>query len=484
MHGALIAAAGGGLGVVIAMAIVNGFVAVSPSGIPRLDAIHVDLPVLGFAAIVSIATTLAVGILPAWQSTDVMTVLKHGTPSAMGDSHGRRLRRALIVAEVAISVVLLVGASLLGRSLVRLLQTDIGVTNGAVTAALVDLSFGRRLSMTEQRLLIDRIVERVGALPGVVSAGAGASMPPNLARLRFTTGQTPAAPGELPPNYSIDVVTATPGYFSALGLRLQNGRLFNDADDGSHPHVMILTRSTARQLLGDVDPIGRTISLPILTPNGTTNGSVAVVGVVDDVKYSGLETPANAVIYRPFAQQPWPSMFIVARTAREIENFAPTLGREIAAVDPDVGIQFVNTLASMISDATAQPRFRAVVFIAIAALALTLAAVGLYGVVAYAVAQRTGEIGIRMALGAASGDVVRLVLREGMWLAAIGLALGIGAARMLAQFVGSLLFGIQPTDAVSFVAAAALLLAIAMLASYLPARRASRVDPLIALRSE
>jgi len=364
------------------------------------------------------------------------------------------------------------------------LQTDIGVTDGPVTAALVDLSFGRKLSMTEQRLLIDRIVDRVAALPGVVSAGAGASMPPNLARLRLTTGQGPAAAGGLPPNYAIDAVTATPGYFSALGLRLQQGRLFNDADDGSRPHVMILTRSTARQLLGDLDPIGRTLSLPILTPNGMASGAVTVVGVVDDVKYSGLETPANAVIYRPFAQQPWPSMFIVARTAQAIESFETTLGREIAAVDPDIGIQFVDTLASMMSTATAQPRFRAVVLVAVAALSLVLAAVGLYGVVAYTVAQRTSEIGIRMALGAATGDVVRLVLREGMGLAAVGLVLGLAAARVLARLVGGLLFGIQPTDAVSFAAAAGVLLAIAMLASYLPARRASRVDPLIALRAE
>jgi ABC-type antimicrobial peptide transport system permease subunit len=250
--------------------------------------------------------------------------------------------------------------------------------------------------------------------------------------------------------------------------------------------VMIVSASTARQLFGTRDPIGRAVPLPILTgqPGRSAPAPVTVVGVVDDVKYSGIETPPNAVIYRPFAQQPWPSMFIVVRTSDETSNVAPSLRREIAAVDPSIGVMTIDTLDGFIANAVAQPRFRAIVLVSLSALAIALAGVGLYGVVSYMVAQRTAEIGIRLAVGAGQGHVIRLVLREGLWMATTGIIAGAIAARALTGVIAGLLYGVPATDPVSYGGGATLLLTLTLLACYVPARRASRIDPLTALRQE
>ena len=368
-----IAVCGAAVGALLATVIVRGLIALEPAGIPRLDAVRVDYPILIFAALLAGLSTVVVAAMPAFQSLRTAAVLRTTSTNAPA---GRNIRRALVVAEVAVSVVLLVGASLLGRSLVRLLQTDIGVTSEPVTAALIDVSYGRRLSMIEQRQLIDRVVERVSRLPGITSIGAGAAMPPNLARLRFTMPRFDDASGTQT-NYMVDAVTATPGYFTTLGMRLRSGRLFQDSDAPGSPEAMIVSSSTARQLFGPRDPIGRVVQLPTLTPDGLKPAPVTVVGVIDDVKYSGIDTPANAVIYRPFSQQPWPSMYIVMRTADGASELAASLRREIATVDPGIGVQTIDTLDGLVANAVAQPRFRAMVLIGLAVLAITLAAIGL-----------------------------------------------------------------------------------------------------------
>lgn len=479
-YSGVIAASGTTAGAILAAAIVRGLIVLEPAGIPRLDAVRVDYPILIFAALLAGCCTLIVAALPAFQSFRARTVLRTGSAPA-----GRNIRRVLVVAEVTVSVVLLVGASLLGRSFMELMRTDLGITREPVTAALIDASFGRQLSMAEQHQLIERIVERVGRLPGVTSIGAGAAMPPNLARLRFTMPRFNDASGTQT-NYMVDAVTATPGYFTTLGIRLQSGRLFEDGDAMGSPEVMIVSASTARQFFGTRDPIGRAVPLPILTgqPGRMASAPVTVVGVVDDVKYSGIERPADAVIYRPFAQQPWPSLYIVMRTAASAPGLASAVRRELAAVDPGIGVQAIDTLDGLIANAVAQPRFRAMVLIGLATLAIALAAIGLYGVVSYTAAQRTTEIGIRMAVGADQRDVIRLVLREGLVMAAAGIVAGAIAARALTGTIVSLLYGIQPTDTVSYVGGAALLMILTMVASYVPARRASRIDPLAALRQD
>ena len=483
---ALIAMGGGAVGVAIAMGSVATLTKLNPAGIPRLDAVRVDLPVLFFALVLAAATTIVIGVLPAFHAIDVASALKLGGLGSTSGPGARRMRRLLVVAELAVSLVLLVGASLLGRSLFRLLNADLGASTAHVTAAQVEVAYGRVVPLSESRALVERIVDRVRHVPGVTSAGAGVAVPPNRAMLRITMNRVDEAVGQ-PTNYLVDAVSATPDFFTTLGLRLQRGRFFTETDDGGHQQVMIMSANTARQIFGDRDPIGRSVALPILTsnPNGrAANAPVTVVGIVDNVKYSGLDRPPDGVIYRPFAQQPWDPIFIVVRTARDIDGLEATLRREIATVDRSTVMYSVDTLDSLVSTAAAQPRFRTVVLMALAGLALALAAVGLYGVVAYAVLQRTAEIGVRMALGAAAGEVVRLVLREGLILASTGIALGLLVARVLTRVVANLLYGVPPTDLMSFVGAAAVLLLVTIVASYIPARRASRIDPIVALRQE
>jgi putative ABC transport system permease protein len=458
---------------------------VQPAGFPLLDAIRVDFPVVLYAVGAAGLTTLAVGLVPALRQSEEMTTLRVGAGSGK-TAPWQRLRRMLVVAQVGVAVVLLVGASLLGRSLIRLMTIDIGISAKHVTAVQLEMFRGRPSSFPERKALMDRLVDRVRSIPGVVSAGAGVALPPNRGLLRFTFNRFDEAIGQ-PKNYLVDAVTATPDYFSTLGIRLRQGRFFTSTDDADRPHVMIITAVTARQIFGDADPIGRTVTLPILTSNPNVpadHGPVTVIGVVDDVKYSGLDVPADGVIYRPFAQQPFPLMFIVVRTQTDVAGLENAIRREISNVDRLVVVHAVNTVTGLISDAAAQPRLRATTFIGLAGLTVALAAVGLYGVVAYMVTQRTSEIGIRMALGADAGSIMGMVLREGMLLALAGVSAGLLSARALAGILRSLLYGVQPTDTLSFVGAAAVLLLVTFLASYIPARRATRVDPLVALRCE
>jgi putative ABC transport system permease protein len=481
---AVIAAAGAALGIAAATALVILFTHSDGAAIPEVNAVHVDGPVLLYALGVTVLTTLAVGVLPALRWSDVAITLRAGT-NRVGGGSWHRVRQALIVSELAVAAALLVGAMLLGRSLSRLMTTDIGISADHVTAAEV-LAFRGDSSFAERRDVIDRLVARIRSLPGVVSAGAGVALPPNRGRLRFTMNRFDDAVGK-PTNYLVDAVTATPDYFSTLGFRLREGRLFTATDDADHPQVMIVSAMTARQVFGAADPIGRSITLPILAdaPNSPADHApVTVVGVVDDVKYSGLDVPADGVIYRPFAQQPFPQMFLVARTPKDVAGMEDAVRRAIADVDRSIVVYFVNTVPGLVSEATVLPRFRTTVLAALAGLTAALAAIGLYGVVAYMVAQRTSEIGIRMALGAGVGDVMLMVLRQGMLLAAAGMTIGLLAARALAGILRSMLYGVEPTDGASFAFAGVLLVAVTLLASYIPARRAARVDPLVALRCE
>jgi ABC-type antimicrobial peptide transport system permease subunit len=275
-------------------------------------------------------------------------------------------------------------------------------------------------------------------------------------------------------------------------MRLINGRLFTEADDDRHPPVMIMSEDTARRFFGSDDPIGRTMSLPVVRDGARGTADMTVIGVTANVKYSGLAAPPDDVVYRPFAQQPWVAPFLVVRTTADPAELAPTLRRAIASVDAGTVVSQVTSLDQVVTDATAQPRFRAVLLASFAGLALAIAGVGLYGVVMYAVSRRTREIGIRIALGATSREVLGMVVGEGLKIAAAGialgtadpaeLALGTAAAWALSRVVTGLLYGIAPTDPVSFLAASAGLLGLTLLASYIPARRAARIDPIAALR--
>jgi putative ABC transport system permease protein len=479
---ALVASGGAAAGAWLAAMALELLRSLAPGSLPRLDAVRLDALALLFAAVAALATTLAIGVFPAMPAIGPGAIaISAGQRSTPGGRTRTALRVATVV-QLAISVVLVVGAVLLGRSLVTLMRTDIGVEPEGVVTASVNLAMNRRLSDAQQIDLVDRIITRITSLPQVTAAGMGAARPPDASRMRLTLNRSDAASARAA--FQAAAVPATPAYFTALGMRLERGRWFTAADDERARPVVIMSADTARLLFGNEDPLGRTIELPVLRNGATSGEHMTVVGITANVKYSGLAQPADAVVYRPFAQQPWRSVFLVARTAGDAGRLASQLRREIAAVDAAVTVADVTPLATVVADLTLQPRVRTMLLIALAGMAITIAAVGLYGVIAYSVSQRTAEIGIRMALGADRRRIRLMVLSEGAALTAIGLAGGLAAALGGSRLIAALLFGIAPTDPASFALAAVVTLVVGLAAALLPAARAAGADPLSALKAE
>jgi putative ABC transport system permease protein len=471
--------AGGTLGMLVASGLVEALRSFEPAGLPRLDAVRIDFPVFIFTLSVVAVTTAVVGLLPAVRSGNVADTIKVGAPGISAGPNRRRLQNGLVIVQLAVSVMLLVGAGLFGRSLVKLMTTDIGVRTDRVATAAINLSYGRRLTDAQQTTLVDAIVERVRSLPDVQAAGAGTSLPPNANNIRLTLKRA----GDTV-DYQANAIPATPGYFSALGVQLLKGRLFSEADGETQTQAMIMTADTARRFFDVEDPIGRTMSLPVVRNGITGTAEVTLVGVIGNVKYSGLEAAPDDAVYRPLRQQPWPALFLVARTSGDPSVLASVLRREITTIDRAIVVSSVNTLDAIVSDEVAQPRFRSALLAALATLSLVMASVGLYGVVAHSVLQRTNELGVRMALGANRADVLALVFLDGAKLAGAGLVAGVTGSLLATRILAGLLYGIEPTDAFSFGVASGLLLLVAAAATYVPARRASRLNPIVALRAE
>ena len=472
-EGGILAATGAAGGLALAAVVLRVLRALDPTGIPLLADVGVNVPVLLFTAGLGVFTALAVSVLPTISGSTAplpSSSFRTAIPSS------RRIARTLCVVEFGIAMVLLVGATLLGRGLFELLRTDIGIDPDHVTAASLRLGSRRDHDVVTTA---DRIVARARALPGVTAVGAGSALPPRAPGLTMTLKRK----GDIV-DYAATAVTVTPDYFEALGVRLLKGRLFDAADDDAHRPVVIMSDATARRFFGDEEPIGRTLTLPTLRDGVKGRAEMTVVGVVAPVRYSGLTSEADEQVYRPFAQQPWTSVFLVARTEGEPEGFASMLRREIGAVDPSVPVVSIRTLDSILAEETNSPRMRSLALGALAFLGAAIAAVGLYSVVAYSVSQRSSEIAVRMALGAHHRDVARMVLREGFVLGVAGTAIGLAAALSLARSLRALVFPVTVADPASFALSAGLLLLVAVAASYVPARRASRVDPLEVLRAE
>ena len=362
------------------------------------------------------------------------------------------------------------------------MTTDMGVPSDHVAAVLFEIRGGRQLESQELLLRLDRALERVSGIPGVESVALTSSLPPNLTRFGTSFELVDPATGN-PTQYLVDVVPVTPDFFSTLRLRLQGGRLFSQSDGAGAPLVMLVSTATAKRFFGDRDPVGQTLPIGDATPEGQRR-DVMIVGVVGDVRYLGLDTPAASTFYLPYAQRPLPNPFLVARTAGEPEAALGTMRSAIARGDPGISIVAAETLEGFVGYATAEPRFRTLLLSAIGGLALVLAAIGVYGVLAYSVVQRTTEIGVRMAIGATRAHVATMVMREGAALAVVGLIIGLGGAYAVSHVLTRFLYRVSPTDTASFALAAMALLIVALLATYLPTRRATRVDPVIALRSE
>ncbi len=473
---AIVGIAGGAIGVAIAFGAIRLLQWIQPAQLPRLDAIAVDLPVLLFASVAALVTALLAGVGPAVLATrtDALLVMRSGSRGAAG-ALARRARSALVVVEVAATIVLLVGAGLLARSLAAMIDADLGVSTENVMTAQLDLSLGRSIGNARQTEIAEALAARVSSIPSVTAAGFGTGIPPTGEYMRVSFVLSNAA-NDSSVSHIVTSVPASPGYFEALRIRLLKGRLFTAADTADASLSVIVNREAARRFFGNDEPIGRTL------PMGKQ--LMTVVGVVENVKYTGIAGPNEGVIYRPFGQAPFRLVILVARTTGDPERIAAELRQVIRTYDPDIRIHLVQPLTTWVSDAVAQPRFRALLLSSIAVITLLLAMVGLYGVIAYSTTQRTTEIGVRMAIGAQRGDVMRMVIGEGSRLAVAGIVVGLVASYWSARVLASVLYGVSTNDLASFAGAAACLFIVALAAVCSPAARAARVDPAVALRAD
>ena len=370
-EGGTVAVAGTVAGLLLATLLVRTLVQLAPEGIPRLDAVRLDWLAWTFAAVLAATATLMSGLLPAAQFVATADALKSGGFA----STAQRMRNALIVVQLAVVTVLLIGATLFSRSLLLLLHTNIGVSTDHLAAALMDMPYARTVPVEQQAESMERVLNRVCALPDVVDAAATVALPPGGARLQFTMNRIDEASGQ-PTNYLVDAVTVTPRFFTALRVPLLKGRFFSDTDDALHTPVMIMSADTARELFGSGNPIGRVMAIPGTGPS--RQQMATLVGIIANVKYAGLAVAPNGAIYRPFAQQPWPSMFVLARTKNDPAALVDALRPAIVGVDHRIAVSQATTLDGLVSDAAAQPRFRTVLVGTFATLGLLIATVGLY----------------------------------------------------------------------------------------------------------
>jgi putative ABC transport system permease protein len=475
----ILAGAGAALGVLLARWALDVLPALSPD-IPRLSTVRVDLSVLAFTAAVAVLTGILFGLAPAWQAvrTSATEGLREGGRGSAGSVAARRLRAALAASEVALALVVLVGAGLLVKSLVRLLTVETGFVADNLLTALVPIT-GAQRTPQQRAALAAQVVEKVGQIPGVAAVGGATGLPP-VTPQRSTgfvvEGRDPAAEGE-----RAFFIAATPGYFRALRTTLVDGRTFDDRDVEGAPEVVLINQTLARRLFGEEPALGRRLRL--LDPEHA-HAWRTIVGVVGDVRYAGLDDPGGACIYTPFAQTPFFWTYLMVRTTGAPLSVAGAVRAAVASVDPLIEVAELAAMEDVIADSVSQPRFNVVLISSFAALALVLAAVGIYGVISYSTGQRAREIGVRMALGASRRDVLRLVTAEGLRMAALGVGVGLFAAAALSRLLTQLLFEVGATDAATYAAAGTALLLLALLASAVPALRASRLAPMAALRTE
>jgi putative ABC transport system permease protein len=477
LEGAVLAVAAAATGLLFAFILLRLMARLSEGAVPGLETIELDSMSLVIGVGLAALTTIGTTILPALRVIQSSALPLRSWERGGRGAGIRALLRGMSAAQVAMAIVLLVGATVMNRGLLKLLAVDLGVTREHVVTASINVAFGESLDDAASLVRIDRLLESVAATPGVRAAGVGAAVPPHLARMQVTLRRGAEV------DYRAAAVPATPGYLSALELRLREGRFFNDLDSEDAPPVMMMTEQTARRFFGD-RALGRTMSVPRLRNGKVSSVETTLVGIVQNVRYAGLAASPDDVIYVPFHQQPWKSAFLVVRTDRAPEALVENVRRVIAKAEPAIVVGEVATLDQLISGQAGGARFRTVLLSVIATLALGIAAVGLYGMVSYSVSRRTRELGVRVALGATARDVIAMILRETLSIGGIGLAIGLGIAAYAVNLLSGQVYGLETTDPASFAGASLGLLLVMAVAGYFPARRASRMEPLDALRTE
>jgi predicted permease len=473
----LLALCGGGLGLLLAHWMLKAFHLMGAGQIPRLEQITLDGRVLMFSATLSLLTGIVFGLAPAWQAAraDLNQTLKESGRQTGGGS--QRLRNVLIVAEIAMSLILLVGAGLMMRSFWRLQQIDTGFNSDQLLTFEIQLPFPKYADDEPREKFAQNTMDRLAALHGVRSA-AFISHPP------FSTGiglDSFRIEGKPEPTGIADTILAgrriiTPEYFRTMEIPLHEGRAFTNADRANTPRVAIISQTFATKFLPNENPIGRRIR--------QRNEWYTIVGVVGEIKHAGLDAELSPHVYYPFAQGGQFRTRVVVRTSNNPLNYVPAVRQQIQAVDPDLPIYEVFTMNQLIARSVASRRFNLLLLGVFAVVALLLATVGIYGVMSYATAQRTHEIGIRMALGAARRDIFKLIVRQGVRIVAMGLLTGLLGAFWLTRWMETLLFEVHATDPATYFVIALLLASVALFACFIPARRATRTDPIIALRCE
>jgi putative ABC transport system permease protein len=475
----LLSAMGGGAGLLLAKLGATALVSLSPPELGDFQNVEVSAPVLGFTFVVTLLTGVIFGLVPAFEASNVKLndTLKEAGRSLMGSARSRRLRGALVVAEIALALTLLAGAGLLARSFVRLQGVGTGFNARNVMTMRVTLPRARYDQDAKIVNFFTQALERMRTLPGVEAAGA-VNHTPFLGlgtQDGFSVEGRPKPPPGEPP-YTTGICVTDQNFFGAMQIPLKRGRLFTEQEVRENRNVVVINEALARKYFPNEDPLGQRLS-SWTKPN-------EIIGIVGDAKHKELDKETGPMSYWPMAQYPYGYMTFVMRTRGDATAVAAAARKVIQTLDPQQSVADVRALESLVGDSIARQRFNALLFSVFALVALLLSAGGIYGVMSYAVAQRAHELGVRVALGARSRDVLRLVIGQGMKLVLAGVAVGLVTSFSLTRLLRNLLFEVSATDPSMFVGVAALLAAVALAACYLPARRATKVDPLIALRSE
>jgi putative ABC transport system permease protein len=479
----LLSILGGGLGLLLAMWGTSLIESLGSQVTPLLSGIKIDYRVLGFTVVISLLTGIAFGLAPALHVSrpDLNETLKEGGRNSGAASSRNRLRSTLVVSEVAMALVLLICAGLLIKSVMRLRDVSPGFDPENILTMNVNLPGAKYPKPPMWVAFYNNIIKRIEALPGVQSAGVTSVLPlsSNFDGRSLAVEDRPKPRGE---ELSVDLYVVTPTYLRTMAIPLMKGRPLAEQDTENQPMVALVNETMAEELWPGEDPVGKRIKFPG-SPRSPQPWRT-VVGVVSDVKQYGLDKKEPMQIYLPEAQYPGSFMALVVRTSTDPQSMTAAIKNEILAVDADQAVYEIRTMEQLLSDSISLRRFSMMLLIIFAALALTLAAVGIYGVISYSVTQRTHEIGVRMALGAGRRDILRLVIGDGMALTLTGIAIGVAASFALTRLMASLLYGVSATDAAIFISIPAILTGVALGACFVPARRATKVDPMVALRYE